>query len=113
MSRSKVYNMSVRTPFDWIDAGFVAELSGNAYMVWTILKRHENLRSGLCYPTFNTIKIETGIKHHTTVRRALRELVDKGHLLIEVKRARYKTGDEHGHPRNFYTLLDKYVDEKP
>lgn len=106
-------NMSVRTPYNWIGDGFVAELSGNAYKVWTILKYHANLRTGLCFPTYNTIMIETGIKDPKTVTRALYELVDKGHLLIEQKRARYRDGTQHGNIRNFYTLSDKFEGNNP
>ena len=87
-------------------ADYLVKLSEAELKVYLIIAAHASWITGIAYPSFNTIKIETGIAKECTISRAIRSLESKKLITIEFRRAKRKDGTEYGRKRYFYTLLD-------
>lgn len=74
-----------------------AELLGRKALVYFVLAKYANARTQTCFPSYETLMKQSGVKHRSLIPKVLRALI---HLrLIAVKRSK-------GRHSNRYYLLD-------
>lgn len=76
--------------------GYSTSFFNTTTLVYCVLAKYANAKTQKCFPSWNTIIRETGIKHRNTITIAIKEL--ESYKIISADRYKGKS--------NLYTLLD-------
>lgn len=101
---------------DLFESGLVAEIGGNAFVVWCAIKSHSDFNSGVCWPSIRRLASLTGLAS-VTVQRALSKLEASRLLRSTVKgQRRYYVARERLEvklgERTLCTVVIDYVPKK-